>query len=212
MKFFLADPVSRVSLAAGAIRSEFCRGYEDYSTSVFDADTRRWLKVTMGRAGSFVNDLESSEEVDLRWPTCRGLPAVMFAPIRAELDAGPKPKALVVALDGEVLARSINPIDDITPGTHYALIGDYQIPVHIKILARDELIEVARLIPFVDIVTPVVSSTSLEDEHLVFKYYQHVFNIAANWNAIHICAKLSTHLHICPIRHIIETRLTDPGS
>ncbi|KAJ9161980.1 hypothetical protein NKR19_g1682 [Coniochaeta hoffmannii] len=69
-------------------------------------------------------------------------------------------------------------------------------------LARHELIEVTRLIAFADVVTPV-SSSSVEQERLVFKYYQHVFDIRANWNAIHIGAKLSTHPHICPVRHVI---------
>jgi serine/threonine protein kinase len=178
------------------------RGYKDYITSVFDADSRRWLKVTMRRAQSFLEDLENSGEMDYKIPDFFNLPAPMLAAIRTELDAGPKLKALVVTLDGEVLSRSTDPYDDITPGTHYAPIGDYQIPAYIKMLSRDELIEVTRLIAFVDIVTPV-SSHSLEEERLVFKYYQHVFDIAGNWNAIHIGAKLSTHPHICPVRHII---------
>jgi hypothetical protein len=197
---FQTDPASRLAVTEAAARESWVRGHSDLVVSVFDPDTRRWLNVTCRKAHSFIidNDLNGLGSDDFF-----EMAAPMFAAIRAELDAGPPNlTALVVTLDGEVLSRSTDPYDDITPSTHYASVGDYQIPAHIKTLARDELVEVTRLVAFADVVIPA-SSSSADEERLVFKHYQHVFGLQDAWNAIHIGAKLSTHPHIAPVRHLI---------
>ncbi|OIW31259.1 hypothetical protein CONLIGDRAFT_631174 [Coniochaeta ligniaria NRRL 30616] len=195
---FQKDPVSKLAASHACSRIDLVRGYENPVETVYDTESRRWLKVVCHRLGG---DYLETDHV------CNQLffqkAAPMFAAIRAELDAGPPNlTALTVDLDGQVLTRSTNPDDDITPGTHYASVGDYQIPAHVKTLARDELVELARLVPFGDIVI-LASSPSLDAERLVFKYYQHVFDLQATWNAIHIGAKLSSHPHIAPVRHLV---------
>jgi hypothetical protein len=193
---FFTHPTSKIALSYGLAREVSVRGHMDWVATVYDADSRRWLKVTCRRAAeSLADNGESKEPFEEAYPIC--------AAIRAELDAGPPNlTALVLTLDGQVLCRSTDPYDDVTPGTHYAALGDYQIPAHTKVMGRDELIEVDRLLAFVDVVTPV-SSSSPGQERLVFKHYQYVYGIPGNWNSIHIGAKLSNHPHIAPVRHVI---------
>lgn len=191
-----------------------CHGIRGYPGSdlninaiLFDADSRRWLKVTVKggrRALLLEREPDGSTYYDtICTPKFVDHAGPIFAGIRAELDAGPSNlAALEVSVDGEVLCRSTDPRDDSTVGTHYAPIGDYHIPGHIKTLGRDELVEVSRLIAFVDVVTPR-SSPSPEEERLVFKYYQHPLNLPGHWNSVHIGAKLWNHPHIAPVRHVV---------
>lgn len=196
---FIIDDATRLAVANLYTQSVYVRRHYDYILTVLDTDSRRWIKVTCRRMGEFLEDNNLSVG-DLAFFTQT---APLFAAVRAELDAGPPYlTALALTVGGEVLSRSTDPSDDVTPGTHYASLGDYQIPAHIKTLARDELVEITRLVTFIDIVVPA-SSTSPEQELLVFKYYQNCFDIGSNWNSIHIGAMLSTHPHIAPVRHVI---------
>ncbi|KAH8908112.1 hypothetical protein BR93DRAFT_958599 [Coniochaeta sp. PMI_546] len=197
---FITEPVSRLATSDALMTTVYNLGHTDDVVTIFDADTRRWLKTTCRGAHEFLEDHGMLHLDDEDHPD-QG--ASMRAAIRSELDTGsPNLTALVVTLDGEVLSRSTDPYDDVTPGTHYASLGEYQIPADVKTLARDELVEVSRLVAFTDIVIPA-SSPSLDSERLVFKYYQHVIGIQENWNAIHIGAKLAAHPHIVPVRHVI---------
>lgn len=193
----ITDPRSRIAVSELCYDFKYYGRSEDLVTTVYDAESRKWLKLTGKDVSECVDELGAMTLCFLE----RAAP--MFAAIRKELDAAPpNATALVLTLDGQVLCKSTDPAHDVTPGTHYAPIGDYHIPVHIKTMARDELVEVSRLISFVDIVTPV-SSPSLEGERLVFKHYQHAMHLPGIWNSIHIGAILSNHPHICPVRHVV---------
>ncbi|RKU46887.1 hypothetical protein DL546_009184 [Coniochaeta pulveracea] len=193
---FITLPKCKLALSRGLEKGNTEFTLKDWVTTVYDADSRRWLSINCREGKELLMDTgEDEEPFEKAFPIC--------AVIREEIDAGPPDlNALVFNVDGKVLCRSTDPYDDVTPGTHYAPLSDYHIPAHTKVLGRDELIELERLIAFVDIVTPVASSSPAQ-ERLVFKYYQYVYGIAGNWNSIHIGAKLSDHPHIAPVRHVI---------
>lgn len=200
---FYTDPVTKLAIASPCVSEERnSYGTDDYIITLCDTDSRRWLKVRCRKTQSLIEHEEEWGNIFHDMESFH-LCGAMFAAIRAELDAGPPDlTALAMTFDGQVLARSTDPNDDVTPGTHYASVDDYHIPAHIETLARDELVEVSRISTFTDIVIPA-SASSPDPERLVFKYYQQVFDLQSTWNAIHIGAKLSDHPNIAPVRHII---------
>ncbi|KAK3343626.1 hypothetical protein B0T25DRAFT_462973 [Lasiosphaeria hispida] len=127
--------------------------------------------------------------------------APVYSALAAIIDEGlaPDVTAVVMTADGSILSTSTDELKDATPGTHYAALNDYQLPSRIEMISRDELIEFARLGPFVDVVAPVSSRS----ERLVFKHYEDADAIPRMWHEVQIPGRLLGHPNIVPIRHLV---------
>ncbi|KAK3364599.1 hypothetical protein B0T25DRAFT_445896 [Lasiosphaeria hispida] len=127
----------------------------------------------------------------------------LYRALAARIDSGlaPDVTAVSMAANGTILSTSADPSRDATPGTQYAMVDDYQLPGSscVETISRDDLIEIARLAPFVDLVTPVSSPS----RRLVFKYYEDGDAIPRIWHSIRIPAMLSAHPNIVSAQHLV---------
>ncbi|KAK3352292.1 hypothetical protein B0T25DRAFT_500244 [Lasiosphaeria hispida] len=137
------------------------------------------------------------------WDGCPTAWASLFRALAARIDSGLAPDVTVVSMaaDGTILSTSVDPLRDATPGTQYAMLEDYQLPGSscVETISRDELVEVARLAPFVDVVTPVSSPS----RRLVFKHYEDGDAMPRIWHDIQIPAMLSAHPNIVSVQHLV---------
>ncbi|KAK0648292.1 hypothetical protein B0T16DRAFT_455775 [Cercophora newfieldiana] len=163
---------------------------------VHDGDSRRWLQVK-------IVDLDDAT-LDT-WGGARSYSpyAAIHNALAALLDSGREPDATMVVMkaDGTIVSTSSDPSRDITPGTYYAPLADYQLPSSNKIptIPRDHLIERGRFGPYTDVVAPISSPS----DRLVFKHYEEDEEMTNVWFSIQIMAGLLGHPHIVPIQHVV---------
>ncbi|KAK0633946.1 hypothetical protein B0T14DRAFT_492015 [Immersiella caudata] len=117
------------------------------------------------------------------------------------IDDGRDVTAVVMKADGTVVSTSSDDSADVTPGTYYAPPDDYQLPSSTKppTIARDRLVEVKRLGPFVDVVRPV----SQPSGRLVFKHYEDDKVMTDVWYSAHFLAGMAEHPNFVSLRHLV---------
>lgn len=171
-------------------------GRNEFYMATYDGDTRRWI-------GLHVVDMDDTTARLFEWDGCPTAWASLFRALAARIDSGLAPDVTVVSMaaDGTILSTSVDPLRDATPGTQYAMLEDYQLPGSscVETISRDELVEVARLAPFVDVVTPVSSPS----RRLVFKHYEDGDAMPRIWHDIQIPAMLSAHPNIVSVQHLV---------
>jgi len=132
--------------------------------TIYDGDTRRWLGVTVVGV--------DREKATIMWD---GRNAVQgWAPIHSALGAGIDSgqlgldvTAVNITFDGIILSVSRDSDGDTTPYVHYVSPDSYGLLLDMETVTRDQLFELGRLAPWVDIV-------STRSEKLIFKHYSDV--------------------------------------
>ena len=172
-------------------------GFATVRFPIYDGDSRRWV-------GLKIVDVDNAT-----WQKFNSSILTM-APIHtalaAKLDAGEAITFAEVKPDGTVITTTTTAKKDVTPGTHYAPPKVYRLSGHssIETATRNDLVEEARLAPFVDI----VHHTASPSERLIFRHYEHSADISKIWKGIQIPARLQGYPNIAPIRHLV---VSEPG-
>jgi len=161
--------------------------------TIYDGDTRRWLGVTVVGV--------DREKATIMWD---GRNAVQgWAPIHSALGAGIDSgqlgldvTAVNITFDGTILSVSRDSDGDTTPYVHYVSPDSYGLLLDMETVTRDQLFELGRLAPWVDIV-------STRSEKLIFKHYSNTDGIPRVWLEVQWLARLSGHPHVIPLRHLV---------
>ncbi|KAK0751823.1 hypothetical protein B0T18DRAFT_486311 [Schizothecium vesticola] len=141
-------------------------------------------------------------------PSAGTLPSMMATPEGGsnsrgglrQRTAGPDVTAVEITLGGDILSISRDADGDATPYVPYASPDSYGLPFDMETVARDQLVELGRLAPWVDVVTTRQSTRS---EKLVFKHYSDTDGIPRVWWEVQWLARLSGHPHAIPLRHLV---------
>ncbi|KAK0724381.1 hypothetical protein B0H67DRAFT_680004 [Lasiosphaeris hirsuta] len=172
---------------------------------IHDGDSRRWLRLNIVDVDDATHQLWSTSRSYSPW-------APIHNALAAMIDSGRAPDAtgVVMTADGTIISISSDVSKDVTPGTYYAPLDDYQLSsssssttstttTKIATIPRDRLIELGRLAPFTDVVAPISSPS----ERLVFKHYEDGQVMTDVWYSIQIMAGMLGHPNIIPIRHVV---------
>ncbi|KAK5654261.1 hypothetical protein OQA88_7436 [Cercophora sp. LCS_1] len=173
-------------------------GLLDVCFAINDGDSRRWLRLIIVGVDDATFQSWSSKHYESAWaPVHNALAALIDNGQASAADV----TSVVMKVDGTILSTSSDASADVTPGQYYAPPGAYQLPTHLNLetIPRDHLIEVKRLGPFVDLVTPASSRS----ERLVFKHYEDHKVMTDVWYSIQILAALSAHANFVPLRHLV---------
>jgi hypothetical protein len=169
----------------------------------YDGDTRRWFEVTI------VGD--KNELAVWNGPRSTEVWARIDSALGAGFDSGrlgPDVTAVEITFGGDILSVSRDADGDATPYVPYASPDSYGLPFDMETVARDQLVELGRLAPWVDVVTTRQSTRS---EKLVFKHYSDRDGIPRVWLEVQWLARLSGHPHVIPLRHLVVAEGSERG-
>ena len=166
--------------------------------NIYDGDTRRWLKMTVVGVHRDQTEAWSGSTYVAGW-------APIHSALGAGIDSGrlgPDVTAVEITFDGTILSAIRDADLDVTPYVHYVEPDRYELPrdMALEAVARDQLVELGRLAPWVD---TVATPPSTRSEKLVFKHYSDTDGIPRAWLEIQWLARLSGHPNIIPLRHLV---------